>query len=58
MVASSNSPRIVNCKLFPPRRKRSVSAFFKMVFAGFRLARLLNDTLRRMTPADFKQLCV
>ena len=26
----------------------------QMVFAGFRLAKLLNDTLGRMTPADFK----
>jgi len=25
-----------------------------MVLAGFRLAKLLNDTLGRMTPADFK----
>jgi len=25
-----------------------------MVLAGFRLAKLLNDTLGRMTPADFR----
>jgi hypothetical protein len=29
-----------------------------MVLAGFRLAKLLNDTLGRMTPADFKWLGV
>jgi hypothetical protein len=30
----------------------------QMVLAGFRLAKLLNDTLGRMTPAGFKWLGV
>jgi hypothetical protein len=30
----------------------------QMVLAGFRLAKLLNDTPWRITPADFKELGV